>query len=190
MEALISYQVDVGQMIGPYYVWLYDAGKYGIGVLGHYWCYEKLHYGQIVEMADPVTGQVQLWQTTQEVEGYRGNKVFNVSPWDFMHDPRVSVKNFQRGEFVCNRFRLGWHEVLRRKDQGYYNSNVDKLKDKLTDKGRGDSSSQLTRPEFDLTLQDDMQESTKHPAGVVGWEVYIEIIPDEWGLGAVKLHHH
>ena len=36
LEALISYQVEVGEMMGPYYIWLYDAGKYGLGVLGHY----------------------------------------------------------------------------------------------------------------------------------------------------------
>src|SRR5678816_888403 len=32
MEALIGYQVDVGEFLGPYYIWLYDAGKYGAGV--------------------------------------------------------------------------------------------------------------------------------------------------------------
>ena len=89
MEALIGYQVEIGQMTGPYYVWLYDAGKYGCGVIGHYWEKQILHYGQIVEMTDPMTGQTALYQTTQQIEGYQGNRVYNLSPWDFMHDPRV-----------------------------------------------------------------------------------------------------
>ena len=107
MEALIAYQVEVGQFMGPYYIWLYDAGKYGAGIVGQYWDRQKLHYGSLVEMPDPVTGQTAIYQTTQEIEGYVGNTVFNVSVWDFMHDPRVSLKNFQLGEFCCARTRLG-----------------------------------------------------------------------------------
>jgi hypothetical protein len=95
MEALISYQVDVGQMMVPYYVWLYDAGKYGVGILGNYWDRQKLHYGSLVEMADPngPNGSKDgLYQTTQEITGYVGNRAYNVSPWDFIFDPRVPVK--------------------------------------------------------------------------------------------------
>ena len=44
MEALISYQVEVGGMVGPYFVWFYDSGKYGHGVLGTYWEIEKLQW--------------------------------------------------------------------------------------------------------------------------------------------------
>jgi len=182
MEALIGYQVEVGGAMGPYYVWLYDIGKYGCGILGHYWCQEKLQYGQLVEMQNPETGRVELFQATQEVEGYRGNRCFNVSPWDFMHDPRVALKNFQQGEFCCRRVRLGWNEILRRRAQGYYNENVDRLRT-VTDKGRGDSSDNLERPEFDQILLDgDNQSPTSHPSGVTGWEVYVELVPGEWGL--------
>src|SRR5215470_9107689 len=35
LEALVGYQVETGMMIPPYYIWLYDAGKYGHGVLGN-----------------------------------------------------------------------------------------------------------------------------------------------------------
>ncbi len=184
MEALIGYQIEVGGAMAPYYIWLYDIGKYGCGILGHYWCVEKLHYGQLIEMEDPVNpGKTALFQATQEVDGYRGNKVFNVSPWDFMHDPRVALKNFQQGEFCCRRVRLGWNEILRRKAQGYYNENVDEIKN-VTDKGRGDSSTNLERPQFDQYLLDgdDSSKAGGHPAGGVFWEVYVELVPSEWGL--------
>lgn len=183
MEALIGYQVEIGMMTGPYYIWLYDAGKYGCGILGHYWEKQILHYGQIVEMPDPNTGEVSLYQTTQEVEGYHGNRAYNVSPWDFMHDPRVSLKNFQRGEFCVCRVRLGWSQILMRRSQGYYNANVDDLKGHLTDKSRTEGSDQLRRPQFDLTLQDDIEEESIHPSGATFYEVYIELVPDEWDLG-------
>jgi hypothetical protein len=37
MEALIDYQVCVGGMLPPMYTWIYDALKYGFGVVGVYW---------------------------------------------------------------------------------------------------------------------------------------------------------
>ena len=128
MEALIGYQIEVGAATGPYYIWFYDAGKYGCGVLGHYWEERKLHYGSLVEVADPLTGKTSLYQTTQEIAGYKGNRVYNVSPWDFMPDPRVPLKRFQEGEFFFVRQRLGWNQILRRRDAGYFDKNVDNLK--------------------------------------------------------------
>jgi hypothetical protein len=34
IEALLDYQLQVGMALGPYYVWLLDAGKYGEGIVG------------------------------------------------------------------------------------------------------------------------------------------------------------
>lgn len=181
MEALISYQVDVGGMLGPYYVWLYDSGKYGHGVLGTYWCREKLHFGQLVEMAGP-DGKPALFQTTQEINGYLGNRVYNVSPWDFVHDPRVPLKKFQEGEFCAARCRLGWHQIVRRKEAGYYNDNVKYLREHITE-DKNKNASALDKPTFAATLYEDESEETKHPAGAILWEFYVELIPSEWDLG-------
>lgn len=185
MEALISYQVEVGQFMGPYYIWLYDAGKYGAGIVGQYWDRQKLHYGSLVEMPDPLTMKPTLYQTTAEIEGYVGNAVYNVSIWDFMHDPRVSLKNFQKGEFVCCRTRLGWHKIVERLDAGYYcKEQVDLLKNNVpTDRGLTDTSDQLVRPQFDKLLYSTYLDDEKHPVGFVGWEFYVDLIPSEWGVG-------
>lgn len=182
LEALISYQVDVGAMLGPYYIWLYDAGKYGAGILGHYWDRQFIEYGQLVEMPDPTTGATGVYQATQRVEGYQGNRVYNVSPYDFLPDPRVPLGRFQEGEFCASRCRLGWHKIMERKEQGYY-VNLEFLKENITDKGQTDGSSQLIRPQFDLDLYDDESENSKHPAGGVFWEVYVRLSPKEWGVG-------
>lgn len=186
LEALIGYQVEVGEFVGPYYLWLYDAGKYGTGIIGHYWEREKLHYGSLVEMPDPMSGKVGLYQTTQEIEGYVGNKVFNVSVWDFVADPRVSMKHFQNGEFCGRRVRLGWNQVLRRMDAGYYlPDQVKRLQNRAPiDKVIANASPQLRRPQFDKQLYGDKQDSEgNHPAGFLGWEFYVELVPKEWGVG-------
>lgn len=190
MEALISYQVEVGAMLAPYYVWFYDAGKYGHGVLGSYWEKDKLQYGQIVEMEDPNgvpgSGNFVTMQVTREVDGYCGNRAYNISPWDFMHDPRVALRDFQRGEFCCVRKRLGWSQILRRKDQGYFNDNTDDLKNHVVDKGYQWGSSALIKPQFNVFLYEATDESNKHPPGAVFWEVYVELVPNEWGVGSTK----
>lgn len=186
IEALIAYQVETGGMMAPYYLWPYDAGKYGIGVLGEYWCEEKLHYGQLVEMEDPNkpgSNEMVLMQTTQEVTGYIGNQVFNVAPYDFLPDPRVSVKNFQKGEFCAVRQRLGWNQILRRKDQGYYNDNVKYLKEHQSEGSSQFGSTNLARPEFRATLFDGLLENSSHPSGGTFWEFYIDLIPKEWEIG-------
>lgn len=184
MEALIGYQVEVAQFLGPYYVWLYDSGKYGHGVLGHYWCSEVLQYGQLVEMENPETGQVEVMQVTQEVPGYTGNRVYNISPWDFYHDPRVALRDYQKGEFTIVRVRVGWNDIVRRKREGYYNDNTDRLRGHLTDKARTQSSQNLQRPQFDAIINSSFEdEEGRHPAGATFFEVYVELIPSEWKIG-------
>jgi hypothetical protein len=152
------------------------------------WEAEKIHYGQLVEMEDPATGKVQMYQTTQEIIGYQGNRVYNISPYDFFPDPRVPVGRFQEGEYCGVRKRLGWNAILAREDQGYYNSNVKRLKDHATAGPETDGSQQLRRPDFASPLFEDSVEGKEvtHPAGAVVIEVYVRLVPDEWGVGTTK----
>lgn len=182
LEALIAYQVEVGEMMGPYYIWLYDAAKYGHGILGTYWADEIISYGSIGRV-ETSPGVFEIMQTNMELPGYKGNRVYNVSPYDFMHDPRVPLHRFQDGEFCAARCRLGWDRIIERKLQGYY-VNTDKLKEHVgTDKSSTNGSSMLGRPNFAKTYWDDETEESKHPAGSVLWEVYVKLIPSEWDLG-------
>lgn len=192
MEAMIAYQVEVGNMMGPYYVWLYDTGKYGVGILGEYWDKEKIAYGQLVEMEDPQRpGQMALYQATVELEGYEGNKVYNVSPFDFWHDPRVPIGRFQEGEFCFVLKRLMWNDVLRRKAAGYY-MNVDPatIKKHATTKEEDKSSAAVKRPDWanaqlmsDWSAREEDREKNKHPAALFAFEFYVDLIPREWGVG-------
>lgn len=190
LEALMAYQVEVGEMLAPYYIWLYDAGKYGLGVLGHYWTEEKIAFGSIGEI-EVSPGQWQTFQATQEVEGYKGNRAYNISPYDFYPDPRVPITRMQDGEFCFVRKRMGWASILARRDEGYF-INVDEIKEHLSeDKGATDGSSQLVRPNFSQLQFDDIDmmlegKKVRHPAGATFLECYIELIPDEWGLGPSK----
>lgn len=195
MEALIAYQVEVGAMMGPYYVWMYDAGKYGVGILGEYWEKEKIAYGQLVEMPDPVTGQPGLYQATVELDGYEGNKVYNVSPFDFWHDPRVPIARFQEGEFCFVLKRMLWNDYIRRRDGGYYMKHkLEDIKRHATTRAEDHSSAPMKRPDwYNETLDSDwssdaqQKEKNRHPAALFAYEVYVDLIPSEWGVGPEKL---
>jgi hypothetical protein len=193
LEALIDYQVMVGRFMVPLYTWLYDAGKYGIGVIGEYW-EEKIEQVSTVEgvpetdqLGNP-TGKILKQQRTIRQRTYQGNKIYNVQPWDFLWDTRVPARDFQKGEYCANRFALSWNECKRREQQGFY-MNLDKLAPGDT----GDlmntfdaGAAELDRPESTTNTFIPWEEtsaiSRKRPSLVRGYECYIEIIPKEWGL--------
>jgi hypothetical protein len=173
LEALINYQTVVGGAMGPYYIWLYDAGKYGLGIMGTYWDKEIIQFSSIDILNGTKT------QTTRQLPGFEGNRCYNVSPWDFFPDPRVTVGQFQKGEFVAIKKRLPWNDIVRREAQGVY-TNVEGLKRVTANtEPSTESHSQLERPEWTGTTGS----SLDHPLVVEAWEVYVDLIPREWGLG-------
>jgi hypothetical protein len=194
MEAVIDYQVLVGQMLAPLYTWLYDAGKYGVGMVGTYWenRFERVSTIALQPQVDmfgmPVVGsKPDKILTTKTLRTYTGNRLYNIQPWDFLWDTRWPLKDFQKGEYLALRFTLGWNDIKRREVAGYY-TNTEWLRGSArSPEGLGSSfgSQQLERPD---TLNDGggsnvvSEMGTDHPPIVHGFEVYIEIIPKEWGL--------
>lgn len=184
MEALLDYQVQVGNFLGPYYIWLYDAGKYGVGWIGTYWEYEETYFSQII--IDPNTGR--KVQGRYKRPGYMGNKVYNLSPYDAYPDPRVPVNRFQDGEFFAALRRISWAEVKKREAQGYY-VNVEHLVRHASMPPNSWGSSQLERPDNDESSDiyvidyNRSGNQEKHPAMVAVYEVHVNLIPMDWGLG-------
>lgn len=180
LEALIDYQTNSGGAMGPYYIWLYDAGKYGLGVLGTYWDKEIFRFSSI-DGQDDGTGKVTKIQTTKETVGYEGNRSYNVSPFDFYPDPRVTIGQFQKGEFCFVRKRISWNDIVRRQRQGYY-TNLDLIKSTLgTTDPDTDQRSALERPDMSSIRGDN--QGDKHPSIMDAYEFYIDLIPKDWKLG-------
>jgi hypothetical protein len=132
LEALIDYQINIGGMLVPLYVWLLDPGKYGFGVVGVNWDKEISRVTQITMeprtiMGIPLIGTDRKVRKSQDVVGYEGNRLFNVRPYDWFPDPRFPVSQFQQGEFCARYFESGLNSILKRESQGLY-YNVDKLK--------------------------------------------------------------
>ena len=188
LEALIDYQVHVGGMMVPFYIWLLDVGKYGQGVIGTFWDEEVATIAEIQEVEEKLagvipTGKFTRRKITREVPGYTGNKIFNVRPFDFFPDPRVPVARFQDGEFCGRYFELGWNEVLRRRDAGFY-TNTDRLRRDGTSRllgAREAGSAQLELPATDDIFAE--LGSRKSADVVKGFECHVELVPSVWGLG-------
>ena len=186
LEAVIAYQVEVGELLGPYYLWFYDSLKYGVGVIEEYWENEEIQFTSIQQIPDPTTGDLVKAQIQARMSGYQGTRVCNISPWDFLPDPRVPVGKYQMGEYVFVRKQLSWETIIRRKSQGYF-MNTESLKGPIKDFAgmaagiAQDTGSSLERPEQNISFPAD--EAAEHPAIVPVYEGCISIIPDEWGLG-------
>ncbi len=186
VEAMMSYQVAVGRMLPQLYIWLLDVGKYGLAIAGSWWDKETIVVNREVEQADTFLG-VDLGTTNTEMrrfimDGYQGNRLYNVRPWDFLPDPRVTVQRMQEGEF-CGRYtEVGWNHIAKMAAQGKY-FNVDVLRTMRHSAAavREQGSSRVIRPTqpgegIGLTEIMDMN-------SVDLLEMYIELIPRDWGLG-------
>lgn len=190
LEAMISYQVESGGHLVPYYIWIYDSGKYGAGILGDYWCEETTQYSSVQEQVildqfgNPLPGSKKKIQQTFQAAGYKGNKVYNVSPFDFGFDPHYPMYRFQEGEYCYVRKVMSWSEMIRRTYAGYYvKEEVDSLPARTGNTATiQEGSSALVRP--DRTFQQDQgDEETKHPSSVDVYEMYVDLIQKEWRLG-------
>jgi len=192
LEALISYQVLVGQMTKHLHTWLYDPLKYGVGIVGVHWDdrIETVTTIQEQPQIDPITGielgpPIKL-QLSEQSRTYSGNRIYNLQPQDFIWDVRYTMREFQSGEFAGERRKLGWNEIIRRKQLGYY-TNIEAI-----GAGSGqdyfnsdEGSSQLERPEsMSSGSEGEMMSSRGHPLMVGIYQMIIEIIPEEWKLGA------
>lgn len=195
LEAIVNYQQQVGQMLVPLYIWLYDVGKYGVGVLGNYWDEQFTTVSNIVEKEEMLfgllkTGRTKKSKVTKRVLGYQGNKVYNFRPFDFFPDPRVPLWDFQSGEFCAVYRRFSWNQLLKRAALGYLiKDNIDRVRpgSEPPDSNRVEGSSRLELPRNDTFL---LNREAKNNSGkttessfVPGYEVFIDLVPNEWGLG-------
>jgi hypothetical protein len=189
IEALIDYQVGVGNLLSKYYVWLHDAPRYGCGILCTYWTEERTRVSTIEEQPQMFAGmplpgsKPRKVKVTREIVGYAGNKGMNVHPSDFILDPRVPMTEFQAGEFCGRKIRLAWNDLVRGRASGrYFNLDAAKKLGRTTKDTRDDWFGK------DIKLPDTEDMSLAGELGDVGSydavELWIDLIPKDWQLGS------
>lgn len=129
LESVIDYQTKVGEHTPYLYSWIWDACKYGVGIIGEYWEEEIRVVSSIQEKEVTFfsigTGKTKKVRVVQEIPGYQGNKLYNIRPKDFFPDPRVNLSDFQRGEFAGRQTSVGMSYLVegQRADR-YFNIDV------------------------------------------------------------------
>lgn len=201
METLLAYQTSVGEMMAPLFIWLLDPGKYGYGIIGHFWDVEINHVRKVKVsepsfFGTPIQGAAGVKETVvEDVPGYEGNRIYNVRPQDFLPDPRVALIHFQKGEFCARYVEVAWNEIFEgsRKEEGqnrYFN--YEKLVRMRAGRDHEQPSTQVQRDkgsENVTTLPGAgfLEDGRTIPVGFIkGHEVYIKLIPNDWGLGDGK----
>jgi len=184
VEALHDYQVRVGRMLPALYSWFYDAARYGVGIVSLYWAQHIRRATEIQFVQDEFGNEVRE-QISIEIPGYEGNELTNIQPRDWLPDPRVPMRDFQRGEFCASRTKISWLQIKERERLGYY-TNVEKIPRKLSPRftDERDDDSQVQRPddefaEFSGYAGGDRQ----HPDIIPIYEMFIDLIPKDWDLG-------
>ncbi len=187
MEAILDYQLQVGEMMVPLFLWLFDPIKYGHGFVGTYWDEETFNCRKWVKqpktfLGVPLPGTEERVELIEEVVGYAGHRCFNIRPQDAFPDPRVSVWNFQKGQFFGRYVELSDEELAAGEASGVY-FDVKKLKREGYDSDDRDiGSSAVTN----LPDAGDMEEWTdglqETPGFVKGYELFVKCVPREWGL--------
>jgi len=192
-ESLLQYQVLVGMMTLPMFVWLLDPGKYGYGVIGHNWDRQSVRVRRTVKkprqfLGMDIPGTEQEIDEVNDVPTYEGNKVYNVRAQDFFPDPRVALVHFQKGEFCGRYVETPWTEIYSGQQSGRY-FNYKALSKSRTDKSQeGGVPARETGSDKVTTLpnEDDVVVESGYdvPVGQVkGHELYVRLVPTEWELG-------
>lgn len=193
-EAVLDYQRVVGEHLIPLYNWIFDMAKYGLGIIGSYWDKRSTTISRIIDkpvtiMGVPILGQTKKALETVTIPKYFGNALYNIRPYDFFPDPRVSIVSFQKGEFCGRDTQEPWHKILEGRENGDY-FNIDVLSKMAQDgswTGWGDT---------DGSQRENLPErANEFPQGVGGadaipgpgfvniHEMGIRLIPSVVGLG-------
>ena len=194
VEAIMDYQLQVGQHLVPYYIWMLDPLKYGVGVIGYHWDQEKITRGQFVEapvtfLGIPVPGKTKKEYIEEELIGYEGTRAYNVRPQDWFPDPRYPFNQFQKGEFCGRYVEMSYLDILADKESYI---NLEALAASRKDIGatlRIEGSSQVTLPNevpngATSLLSTGQSNGDEISSGSVEcYEVYVRIIPKEWRVG-------
>lgn len=111
-EYLLEFQFDNMEPAGPLvtYQWFLDGLVYGIGIIKN--AYVTREFPALVRVGAEIL--------ERDVVSYEGNEAMNVSPYDWLPDPRLPYGLFQRGEFVSHEMRRSFTELRQSQAQGDY----------------------------------------------------------------------
>lgn len=193
IEALMNYQVHVGEGLVPLYIWLLDRRKYGVAFLGIHWDEEvevvsrieeePVFYGErFFGKTIPIVGKTKKVRKSEQIPGYMGNRLFNIRPQDAYPDPRVPLNMLhKKGEFFAWRSNASWTELAKKHelDEIFNYDQLEKMQATgATTREEGGQSEDLPEVTYDPQSEVDLRNiGTRELITMV-----VELIPKEWDL--------
>ena len=95
------------------YQYLLDVAIYGVGILKIRWCKEYESRLTPVPQSDGTVVHQQM-----RVPSFTGNKVTNISPYQFFPDPSLPLSRFQEGRFVATEEVMTRNELISLEQDG------------------------------------------------------------------------
>jgi hypothetical protein len=121
-ELMLQYQYD-HMLPRGILVWIQlflDALRYDVGVVKNAWLIRE--WCDIKRVVIPsADGKSVIDEVIEEdIVAYEGNEMVNVSPFDFYPDPNFHISDFQRGEFVAHKMKVGKTYLKTKEKEGLY----------------------------------------------------------------------
>jgi len=165
---------------------LRDNFSYGIGIGMPEWekWYGKVPMKSTVETLDEAGGRA-VHRDVEYVDGlvFEGNALSNIDPYLWLPDPSISSDRIQGGEYCGWIDRDNYMSLLSEEANGEDLFNVKYLKAKTDKKSALAKDESMREHKFGGTSKSLRQGtvSTTNPVDVIN--IYVELIPSEWGLG-------
>lgn len=123
MEVIQDYQISETKGAKIIYCFLQDCERYGLGIIKNVW-FSDIEKRWVVNRKPVTIMGYQIYERMvkerEEVVSYEGNLPINISPYNFLPDPRVNVADVKRMEFCGHKFVESYNSLLNKESEGEY----------------------------------------------------------------------
>ena len=180
LEKVIDHQVTQAKIILNLHTMFRDSLTYGFGVVAPTWSVKRgLQY--VKQVTQRVFFPPEMSKRLVEKVLYEGNQLINIDPYLCLPDPNFSIAEVQKSEFFGWVDRTNYPELLT--DEKNSTGDLFNVKylnhciSKRTSIYSSDNNSRNAKAKMDGVEDNDY---TK-PTDTI--QMYIKIVPKEWGLG-------
>lgn len=122
-ESLLDRDLKLNKWYNVVNRWSGNLAKFGLGVLKHSW-EEDFAYMQVTEQGERPSffgvpfGKAEETTQVKKIPKRMGNKITNVSPYNFLPDTRYPLTDFESGEFCADETEMSRTRLLQLESEG------------------------------------------------------------------------